>query len=48
MEELKAHGIAYLLVGNENEGAADFRLRNRAWKIVPVMELWNATVYRLE
>jgi hypothetical protein len=47
-EELKARGIGYLLVRNEDEGAVDFRSRSRAWHILREMELYDAVVYRVE
>ena len=48
MEELKARGIAYLLVRNSDPGAADFRENEIIWGITPLMELYDARVYRLD
>ncbi len=48
IDELKARGIAYLLVRNSDPGAADFRENEIIWGITPLMELYDARVYRLD
>jgi hypothetical protein len=48
IEELRVRGIPYLLVRNSGEGAADFRDNAAIWDIIPVMELFDARVYRVE
>lgn len=48
MEELRARGIRYLVVRNNDPGAADFRENEIIWGIAPLVEYYDARVYRLD
>jgi hypothetical protein len=48
VEELRVRGVPYLLVRNRDEGASDFRANAAIWGITPVMELFDARVYRVD
>ena len=48
IEELKAHGIQYIVVADQDHGAADFQSKPGAWGLTPIGETFGQRLYRLD